>query len=107
MVEKSGDYRFSLRRWPKDVDVPMRAGLPPHDGEDGDYPAGVALPIAKARLVIGGRDFSKPVSAEDREALFTLPLGEGWTTMQTWFYDEAGQEISGAYFVYVERMVVG
>ena len=81
----------------------MRASLPPHDGEDGDYPAGVALPIAKARLVISGRDMSQPVSPTDRESKFTTPLAEGWTTMQTWFYDDKDQEISGAYFVYVER----
>jgi arylsulfatase len=104
MVERSADYNFSLRRWPKDVDVPMRAGLPPHDGEDGDYPAGVALPIAKARLMIAGRDMSQDVKPDDREAKFTIPLAEGWTTMQTWFYDDVGQELSGAYFVYVERV---
>jgi hypothetical protein len=78
MVEHDGEYTFTLRRWPADVDVPMRAGLPAHDGEDGDYPAGVALPIAKARLVIGATDLSKAVGPGDRE-------------------------ISGAYFVYVER----
>ena len=43
------------------------------------------------------------VSADDRESTFTLQLGEGWTKMQTWFYDDADREISGAYFVYVER----
>lgn len=104
MVEKSGNYSFSLRRWARDVDTPMRAGLPPHDGEDGDYPAGAALPIAKARLAISGRDLSIPVNADDREARFIVALGEGRTTMQTWFYDEADEEISGAYYVYVERL---
>jgi hypothetical protein len=81
----------------------MRAPLPAHDGEDGDYPAGVALPIAKARLRIAGTDRSSAVESSDREAMFTVRLGEGWTKMQTWFYDDAGQEISGAYYVYVER----
>jgi hypothetical protein len=104
MVERGGKYRFNLRRWPKDADAPMCAGLAPHDGEDGDYPAGVALPIARARLTIGGQDLSKMVSQTDREASFITAVGEGRTTMQTWFYDEKGQEISGAYFVYVERI---
>jgi arylsulfatase len=103
MVEHSGEYTFRLRRWPKEVDAPMRAPLPAHDGEDGDYPAGVALPIAKARLRIAGTDRSSAVESSDREAMFTVRLGEGWTKMQTWFYDDAGQEISGAYYVYVER----
>lgn len=103
LVEREGEYEFTLRRWPKEVDVPMRAGLPPHDGEDGDYPAGVALPIAEARLRIAGRDFSQPVRPDDREVVFKVGLGEGRTTMQTWFCDDAGREISGAYYVYVER----
>ncbi|MDX1980857.1 MAG: sulfatase-like hydrolase/transferase [Bryobacteraceae bacterium] len=103
MVEHDGEYTFTLRRWPREIDVPMRAGLKAHDGEGGDYPAGVALPIARARLAIAALDLSAAVGAEDREAVFTLRLSEGWTKMQTWFYDATGQEISGAYFVYVER----
>ncbi len=104
MVEKSGRYTFRLRRWAKEVDVPMRAPLPPHDGEDGDYPAGVALPIASARLRIGAFDNTQPVPADAREAVFTLQLAEGWTKMQTWFHDDSGKELSGAYYVYVERL---
>jgi arylsulfatase A-like enzyme len=103
MVEHDGEYTFALRRWPREIDLPMRAPLPAHDGEDGDYPAGVALPIARARLAIAAHDMSVAVKPEDREAVFTLRLQEGWTKMQTWFYDAAGAEISGAYFVYVER----
>jgi arylsulfatase len=103
MVEHGGEYTITLRRWPKDVDVPMRSGLPAHKGEDGDYPEGVALPIAKAKLVIGGDEFTKAVGAEDREAVFTVRLGEGWMKMQTWFFDEQDREISGAYFVYAQR----
>ncbi len=103
MVERRGQYEFRLRRWPKEVSVPMRAGLPPHKGEVGSYPEGVALPIAQARLRIGGVDRAAPVSETSQEVVFTMPLGEGRTKMQTWFYDHAGQEISGAYYVYVER----
>jgi len=47
--------------------------------------------------------FLPPATAQG-EAVFTLRLAEGWTKMQTWFYDEAGKELSGAYYVYVERL---
>ncbi len=103
LVEEDGEYEFTLRRWAKEVDAPLRAGLPAHDGEDGDYPAGEALPIAEARLRIAGRDFWQRVGAEDQEVVFKARLGEGRTTMQTWFYDAEGREISGAYYVYAER----
>ena len=104
VVEHTGQYQFTLRRWPKEIDVAMQESIPPHKTEDGaSYLAGVALPVAKARLTVGAADVSKPVYPDTREVVFTLPLMEGWTKMQTWFYDEAGHEICGAYFVYCER----
>ena len=102
-VEQPGQYEFTLRRWPRDVDAPMRAGLPPHDGEDGDYPAGVALPIARAKLKVRYAEMSKPVGSDDQEVKFTTQLGYGRTLLQTWFHDESGNELCGAYYVYVER----
>ena len=104
MVEHTGRYEFTLRRWAKDVDAAMRDALPPHQTEDGaSYPAGVALPIHRARLMIAGIDQSQAVEAGTHEVKFTVQLMEGWTKMQTWFYDDTGAEISGAYYVYVER----
>jgi arylsulfatase A-like enzyme len=102
-VEQAGEYEFRLRRWPDSVEVAMNAPLPMHDGEDGDYQPGVALPISKARLRIGQQDVSTSVTSNDREASFTLKLPAGRTTMQTWFYDKTGEEICGAYYVYVHR----
>ncbi|MBL8227621.1 MAG: arylsulfatase [Bryobacterales bacterium] len=103
LVEQDGEYEFVLRRWAREVDVPMRAGLPAHQGEVGQYPAGVALPIAKVTLQAGGRKLTRAIGADDREAVFTLPLQEGRILVQTWFHDEQNQEISGAYYVYVTR----
>ena len=103
LVERAGEYTFSLRRWPKDVDVPMRAGLPAHWDRDASYLPGVAMPIAKARIATGlGVDASKSVGPEDREVVFSARLPEGPSRLQTWFYDEGGRELSGAYFVYAE-----
>ncbi|MEP7363461.1 MAG: arylsulfatase [Acidobacteriota bacterium] len=104
VVEHSGQYEFTLRRWPRDIDVAMQDTIRAHKTEDGaSYPAGVALPIARARLTVGGSDLSKPVYTDTREVVFTVSLTEGWTKMQTWFYDDADHEIGGAYFVYCER----
>lgn len=103
MVDKAGDYEFSLRRWPEEADAPIAAGLPPYKGVDGDFPAGKALPIVKARLQIADADETKPVTKDDKAVTFQvhLPAGKAW--LRTWFYDAHGKELCGAFYVYVCR----
>ncbi len=103
-VEHAGGYEFALSRWPRELGLPMRAPAPPHQGECGQYAAGAALPIARAELRIAGRAMESPVGPGDREAVFKIQLGEGRTTMQTFFYDEQGRELCGAYYVYARRL---
>jgi hypothetical protein len=102
-AEREGQYEFTLRRWPRDVAVPMRAGVPAHTGECGQYAAGVALPIARAELKVGAPRRSSPVGPQDQEVKFLMQLSEGRTTMQATFFDEAERELCGAYYVYAER----
>ena len=105
LVERPGEYTFTLRRWPQEVDVAIRSGLPAHRDRDASYLPGVAMPIARARIATGGLqglDATKSVGPEDREVSFTARLPEGPNRLQTWFYDEQGRELSGAYFVYAE-----
>jgi arylsulfatase len=103
-VDRDGMYEFRLRRWAVEADLPMRAAAPAHRGECGEYPAGVALPIARAAIQVGFRTQSKPVGSGDHEIVFQSQLGSGRTLLQTWFYDDAGAEISGAYYVYARRL---
>jgi arylsulfatase len=104
LIEKDGDYEIALRRWPKEADAAIAAGVPPFKGVDGGLPAGKALPITKARLKVGGFDASKAVGPEDKEVVFRVSLKAGpKTTMQTWFSDSDGKEVCGAYFAYVLR----
>jgi len=106
-VEKPGTYEIALRRWPRDVDAALGDGVPAHQAEDGVYPAGVAIPIAQARLKIGSFDQSKPVSPADREALFRVALPAGPATIESWFLDAGGEALLGAYYAYVERKATG
>jgi arylsulfatase A-like enzyme len=104
-IARSGRYEFALRRWPVEADAALTAGLPAVKLTDGQYPAGRAMPIAKARLKIGDYDQTLPVGASDKAVTFTLPLkAMAKTRMQTWFYDAQGRELSGAYFVYARRL---
>lgn len=104
MVERAGRYEISLRRWPVEADTPLTAGMPEYQAADGVYPAGVALPIARARLRIGEQDLSRAVRDGDKVVAFEVSLEAGSTTLQTWFYDGEDEELCGAYYVYVKRL---
>ncbi|MBI4909706.1 MAG: arylsulfatase [Acidobacteria bacterium] len=101
-AERAGNYEITLRRWQRGIDLTMTEATPPHKGEVGEYAAGVALPVAEARMNLGTQDSKKAVSATDRETVFRVKLPKGPTTLQTWFLDKDGNELCGAYYVYVE-----
>jgi arylsulfatase len=103
VVDRDGEYEFELRRWAREADAPLAAELPPTTFVDGVSAPGVALPIAKARVKIAGFDESRLTAAEDKAATFVATLKAGRTQLQTWFYDEDGNELCGAYYVYVRR----
>jgi len=65
--------------------------------------AGVALPIATARLKVADFDQTRAVTPSDTAITFTLTLKSGPAKLQTWFYDASGAEICGAYYVYLHR----
>lgn len=102
-IVRDGVYRIGLRRWPREADAPLTAGVPAFRGVDGSYPAGKAIPIAKARLRLGGFDATLPVGAADKEVVFQAKLTEGVSQLQTWFFDSQGRELCGAFYVEVLR----
>jgi arylsulfatase A-like enzyme len=102
-VARAGGYEVTLRRWPAEADAAIRAGRPAVKHADGQFPAGVALPIASARLKVGEFDATRPVGEEDRAVTFAVELPAGRTKLRTWFLDAGGQEIAGAYYVTVRR----
>jgi arylsulfatase len=105
LVEKDGRYEISLRRWPKEADAAITAGVPEFKAVDGTLPPGRALPIAKIRLKIGNvLNETKPVGPGDKAVVFQATLRAGTrSTIETWCYDIQGRMLCGAYFAYVER----
>jgi len=108
-VEKEGDYEIELRRWPVEADLPIRAAAAPGKLHDTlcygpETIAGVAMPIARARLKIGDIDESKNVQDADKSIIFTQRLKPGRVCLQTWFYAASGNELGCAYSVYVKRL---
>ncbi len=103
LVARSGTYEIELRRWAREAKTPIASALPPHPNPDGEFPAGVALPIARARLMIGGVDQSCSVTPADDGVTFNVKLKAGPAELKTFFSDAAGAEICGAYYVYIHR----
>ncbi len=102
---KDGNYEFALRRWPKEADAAITAGVPEFKAVDGGLPAGKALPIASIRLTLGNQfDEKQPVPQGAKEVVFKVPLKAGTPLpIQSYCYDSAGKELCGAYFAYVTR----
>ncbi len=102
-VAEAGEYEFELRRWPREADTALRAGLPAIQLTAGSRGPGVALPIAQARIRLGHLTMSKQVEEHDLSAVFQVTLERGPVRLHTWFDDEDGEAIAGSYYVYVRR----
>jgi arylsulfatase A-like enzyme len=102
-VDRGGEYEIELRRWPREAEVPIAAGIPARPHAFGKFAAGVALPIARARLAIGGAERTRTMQASDVAVIERVQLERGPTRLQTWFSDADGKDICGAYYVYVTR----
>jgi arylsulfatase len=108
-VAEAGEYEFELRRWPKEIDVPLM--------ESGTT-NGNTLPIAKARIFINNANhlaldekrpycfegLVKTVEPGKTSAIFTVKLEAGPMALHTWFDDKKGETICSAYYVYVRRL---
>jgi len=96
-VEKPGEFRFELRRWPKELNLPLNA--PYTDPEfNRETQPGVAVSIVKARVKIGSFDLTQDVKSSDTVAVFSAKLPAGPAKLETWFYGKDGSE-RGAYYV--------
>lgn len=111
-VERAGRFRFEVRRWPREADHPMTAGLPPA-GDPGlvycgqtfsaiNVP-GKAIPVAEVELRFStGLTLHEPVKGDARCASFSVDLPAGPIDVEAWFLAADGRRLTGAYYVYAE-----
>ena len=92
-VARAGTYEVELRRWPRELNLPMTAA--PAGGQ--------ALALERARLKVAGVDVTQPIPDEAVAVTFRVPLEPGKTKMQTWLLDRERRN-RGAYYVYVRRL---
>jgi len=63
-----------------------------------------ALPVDAIRLRIDSFSETKPVKTTARCVLFDVPIKPGETEVNATMLDGEGNEISGAYYVYVRKL---
>jgi len=99
LAEKTGNYRFDVRRWPAEENRPIREGIP---GEIRDWwTGGRKLDIVKAELLIDGESFREcPVNDGDLCVEFTQRLEKGNHHISAYF-TESGGLVRNAYYAYV------
>lgn len=93
-IASDGEYEFELRRWPKEVDIPITSGIPGGRGR--------ALDLRTARIRIDGEEKTRPIDPGAKGIMFTFTLRTGVRRLQTFLTDSEGRSI-GAYYVYVRK----
>jgi hypothetical protein len=109
-VEQTGTYRFSLRRWPQELDIPIEASIPQEDVDrlapyyvKGGFFCQSITP-SQAQFKIFDHEEILSVDSGAKEMTFTLELQQtGVTELEAWFLNDSGER-QGAYYVYVERI---
>jgi arylsulfatase A-like enzyme len=110
-VEQPGAYRFSLRRWPKELDLPLDAEVAREEAARIPYvdtPASVRIQPTHARLELFDQVETVPVDPGAKEVTFHLQITQtGMTHLEAWFVNGETSDQQGAYYVYVERVDLG
>lgn len=103
-VDRPGTYEFEMRRWPVESGYGLNDAIEATQVTDGVLPAGVAFPIARARIIVGDQEQSSKIYPTDKSARFTFDLKAGKNSIITFFDDAKGERIVGAYYLYVKRV---
>ena len=101
---RPGLYDFTLRRWPKESGLGISDPAPVMQGVDGSWPAGKALPVSSAWLQVGRGEQTLPVPPDATGLTFRMAVEQGPTTIKSWWRDEEGSRLAGAYYLTAERL---
>ncbi|MDE0069075.1 MAG: arylsulfatase [Caldilineaceae bacterium] len=101
---RPGFYDFTLRRWPEESGLGISDPAPVMQGVDGSWPAGKALPVSSAWLQVGRGEQTLPVPPDATGLTFRMAVEQGPTTIKSWWRDEEGSRLAGAYYLTAERL---
>ncbi len=103
LVEKPGEYEFTLRRWPEQTKAALGAKYEPIGLPKGKKPCVTFPTIAAARLSIAGVTGETKADPKATHATITVKLPIGKTKLKAWFADAQGKNLCGAFFVTVKQ----
>ena len=115
-VNTPGTYQIEARRWPREAHTPITQTPKFTKKVDAWTEAGpiqellyqrkaTALPVAAVQLLLDGKVVeTQAVTAEAEQVRFKLPLKAGDASLQVLLLDANKQIITGAYYVYVNKM---
>ena len=107
-VEQPGTYRFSLRRWPPELNLPIDSSVSSEDARSHIYATDSGecqiIEPKGARLKIFDQELLSLVQPGLSKTVFDVTTIEtGVTQLEAWFVDADGEEC-GAYYVDIERL---
>ena len=98
-IEKSGSYKISCRRWPKEFSGPI-LGIPRENPKN--MFVYQRITPNKVRIKIGDQTFEKEIKPFDEEVAFTLELKKGTSMLTTDFIE--GDKKYGVYYTYINHL---
>ncbi len=99
-VMEDGLYEIELRRWPRELNRPINAGL--NQPVNAGRAPGKRIHPEKAHLKIAGIERTRTIDPDRKAITFRLKLPEGQTDLQARFLDDDGSS-RAAYYVYVKK----
>jgi arylsulfatase A-like enzyme len=95
---RTGKYEITLRRWPAELGLPIRAGIEAAGPEKGE-----AIPVTQVHLNIGDHARRQPVDATMKSARFNVELEAGSHALESTFTGENGIA-RGVYYATIRRL---
>jgi hypothetical protein len=107
LVDRAGTYEIELFRWPPHLALPLTAARPVQKMTAGELPAGKALSIAAAQIQIAGQSLkAKPITPDAPSIKTTVKLQASQKTqLHAWFQNQAGEDIAGAFYAKIHRLL--
>ena len=103
-VDREGLYDLTLRRWPEESGLGISDPAPVMQGVDGSLQEGKALPVSSAWVQAGDGTQSASVLPDSTFQRFQMKLDAGPRTIKSWWMDEEGNYLAGAYYLTAERL---